>query len=76
MALTLVGMATTTTGTTGTTQASAAPSRTPALGVVVVSLAACAVAVVIGGAAVPAVAGIEDVGAVVRWGLPPAARRP
>ncbi|WP_411286024.1 cytochrome c oxidase assembly protein [Lapillicoccus sp.] len=63
-------MATTTTGTTSTTKGSVAPSRIPALGVVLVSLAACAVAVVIGGAAVPAVAGIEDVGAVVRWGLP------
>jgi putative copper resistance protein D len=35
-----------------------------------VSLVACAVAVVIGRAAAPVVAGIEDVGAVVRWGLP------
>jgi len=46
------------------------PSRAPALGVVVVSLLACVVAVVVGHAAVPAVAGIEDVGALVRWGLP------
>ncbi len=49
---------------------SAAPSRAPALAVAAVSLLACAVAVVVGRAAVPAVAGIQDVGAVVRWGLP------
>jgi len=49
---------------------SAAPSRAPALAVAVISLLACAVAVVVGRAAVPAVTGIQDVGAVVRWGLP------
>ena len=47
-----------------------APSRMPVVGIVVVGLLACAVAVVIGGAAVAPVAGIADVGAVVRWGLP------
>lgn len=47
-----------------------APSRLPVAGIVVVGLLACAVAVVIGGAAVAPVAGIADVGAVVRWGLP------
>jgi len=49
---------------------SPAPTRAPALAVVGVSLLACAVAVVVGHAAVSAVAGIEDAGALVRWGLP------
>ncbi|MDQ6716351.1 MAG: bifunctional copper resistance protein CopD/cytochrome c oxidase assembly protein [Actinomycetota bacterium] len=35
-----------------------------------VALAACTVAVVVGGAASALVTGIDDVGAVVRWGLP------
>ena len=34
------------------------------------SLAACVLAVAIGGAAVPVVEGLADVGPVVRWGLP------
>jgi len=40
------------------------------LGITVVALMACVVAVVVGGAAAPAVAGLQDPGAVVRWGLP------
>ena len=47
-----------------------APSRGPALLTLGVSLAACLVAVVVGGAAVPVVEGLADVGPVVRWGLP------
>jgi cytochrome c oxidase assembly factor CtaG/putative copper export protein len=46
------------------------PARGPALLTLGVSLAACVVAVVIGGAAVPVVEGLSDVGPVVRWGLP------
>ncbi|MEP6798846.1 MAG: cytochrome c oxidase assembly protein, partial [Lapillicoccus sp.] len=48
----------------------AEPSRMPVFGITVVTLLACLVAVVIGGAALPPVAGIADVGSVVRWGLP------
>jgi cytochrome c oxidase assembly factor CtaG/putative copper export protein len=44
--------------------------RRPALLALGVSLAACVVAVLVGGAAVPVVAGLFDVGPVVRWGLP------
>ena len=47
-----------------------APSRMPVVGILVVGLLATGVAVVIGGAAVAPVAGIADVGGVVRWGLP------
>ncbi|MEO7234052.1 MAG: cytochrome C oxidase assembly protein, partial [Lapillicoccus sp.] len=47
-----------------------APARGPALLTLGVSLAACLVAVVVGGAAVPVVEGLSDVGPAVRWGLP------
>ncbi len=47
-----------------------AADRRPALVALGVSLVACAIAVVIGGAALPVVLGLEDVGPVVRWGLP------
>jgi cytochrome c oxidase assembly factor CtaG/putative copper export protein len=53
-----------------TPAAEARPSRRPALVALAVSLAACVVAVAIGGAAVPVIEGLYDVGPVVRWGLP------
>ena len=57
-------------GTSRAPAPAAAASRGPALAALGVSLVACVVAVVIGGAAVPVVAGLFDVGPVVRWGLP------
>ena len=57
-------------GTSRTPAPAATASRGPALAALGVSLVACVVAVVIGGAAVPVVAGLFDVGPVVRWGLP------
>ncbi len=53
-----------------TRESSPGPSGAPVLAVVLVALAASAVAVVVGGAAAQVVAGLEDVGAGVRWGLP------
>jgi len=47
-----------------------APARGPALATLGVSLVACVVAVAVGGAAVPVVLGLTDVGPLVRWGLP------
>ncbi|MEP6651679.1 MAG: cytochrome C oxidase assembly protein, partial [Lapillicoccus sp.] len=57
----------------GTGRATAPPvraNRGPALLALGVSPAACAVAVAVGGAAIPVVEGLFDVGPVVRWGLP------
>jgi putative copper resistance protein D len=49
----------------------AAPaSRGPAVLALGVGLLACALAVLVGGAAIPVVVGLLDVGPVVRWGLP------
>ncbi len=51
--------------------APAAPAdRRPALAALGISLLACVVAVAVGGAAIPVVLGLVDVGPVVRWGLP------
>ncbi|MDQ2756189.1 MAG: bifunctional copper resistance protein CopD/cytochrome c oxidase assembly protein, partial [Actinomycetota bacterium] len=47
-----------------------APVVVPVLGITLVALLATSLAVVIGGAATAAVAGLQDPGAVVRWGLP------
>ena len=44
--------------------------RAPLIVTGVVALAACLVTVVVGGAAAPAAPGLQDPGAVVRWGLP------
>ncbi len=52
------------------TVAAPGPTRGPALATLAVALAACVVAVVVGGSALPVVAGLDDVGALVRWGLP------
>ncbi|MEO3937504.1 cytochrome c oxidase assembly protein [Dermatophilaceae bacterium Soc4.6] len=46
------------------------PTTVPVLGLGIVAVLACLVAIVIGGAATAAVAGLQDPGAVVRWGLP------
>ncbi len=45
-------------------------SRGPALVALAVSLASSAIAVAVGGAAIPVIEGLLDVGPVVRWGLP------
>ncbi len=42
----------------------------PLLATGVVALAACLVVIGVGGAAAPAAPGLQDPGAVVRWGLP------
>ena len=44
--------------------------RAPLIVTGVVALAACLVTVVVGGAAAPAAPGLQDPGALVRWGLP------
>ena len=46
------------------------PDGRPVLGLVVVGLLACVVAVALGGAALAPVAGVSDAGAAVRWSLP------
>lgn len=48
----------------------AVPSRGPAVATALVALLACAVALAIGGAASLVAPGVQDVGAVTRWGLP------
>lgn len=44
--------------------------RAPLIVTGVVALAACLVTIVVGGAAAPAAPGLQDPGALVRWGLP------
>jgi len=59
-----------TTNATGTTSGNGVAGRMSLLLITGVALAACVLAVVIGGAAAPTVAGLDDPGAFVRWGLP------